>query len=111
MGNMKIVADSSANILALSNTPFASAPLKIITNDREFVDDSALDVDAMISYFQDYKEKSRTSCPNPSDWLNAFGDADDIFCVTITSGLSGSYNSACIAKQMYESEHPGKRVL
>lgn len=27
-----------------------------------------------------------------------------MFCVTITSGLSGSYNAACIAKQMYEAE-------
>lgn len=111
MRNMKIVADSSANILTLSKAAFASAPLKIITNDREFVDDSALDVDAMITYFENYKETSRTSCPNPSDWLDAFGDADDIFCVTITSGLSGSLNAACIAKQMYESEHPEKRVF
>ena len=38
------------------------------------------------------------------------GDADDVFCVAITSGLSGSYNAACIAKQMYEAEHEGARV-
>ena len=41
----------------------------------------------------------------------AFGDADDIICVTITSGLSGSYNSACSAKQIYEADHEGKRVF
>lgn len=110
MRTVKIVADSSANVLELQHTPFASAPLKIITAGKEFADEKLLDVDEMVSYFDTYQGKSQTSCPNPSDWLEAFGDADDIFCVTITSGLSGSYNAACIAKQMYETENVGKRV-
>ena len=110
MRKIKITADSSADLLTLEKTPFAAAPLKIITNDTEFVDDGALDVGGMVTWFDSYKGKSKTSCPNPADWLEAFGDADDVFCVTITSGLSGSYNAACIAKQMYESEHPGRRV-
>ena len=58
-----------------------------------------------------YKGKSKSSCPNTNDWLLAFGDAEDVFCVTITSGLSGSYNSACAAKRIYESENEGKRVF
>lgn len=110
MRNIKIVADSSANILRLKNIAFASAPLKIITKETEFVDDAALDVNGMVSWFESYKGKSKTSCPNPADWLEAFDDADEIYCVTITSGLSGSYNSACIAKQMYEAEHPQRQV-
>lgn len=110
MRKVKIVADSSANVLELQNTPFAAAPLKVITNDREFVDDNALDVDAMVSWFDSYKGKSKTSCPNPADWLEAFGDADEVYCITITSGLSGSYNAACIAKQMYEAENEGTHV-
>ena len=110
MKKVKIVADSSANVLTLNNTAFAAAPLKVITDTREFVDDAALDVDAMVSWFDSYKGKSKTSCPNPTDWLEAFEDADEVYCVTITSGLSGSYNAACIAKQMYESGNSGKRV-
>ena len=85
--------------------------MKVSTAEREFVDDARLDLDEMLDYFHAYKGKSQTSCPNPDDWMNAFGDADDIFCVTITSGLSGSYNSACVAKNMYEAEHPGARVF
>ena len=111
MRKMRIVADSSANLMALQHVPFASAPLKIRTAEREFVDDVRLDLDEMLDYFHSFKGKSQTSCPNPDDWLNAFGDGEDIFCVTITSGLSGSYNSACIAKEMYEAEHPGARVF
>ena len=110
MRSVKIVADSSANVLALDEIPFAAAPLKVITSDREFIDDGALDVAEMVAWFSSYKGKSKTSCPNPADWLEAFGDAQEVYCVTITSGLSGSHNAACIAKQMYETEHPGRRV-
>ena len=110
MRSVKIVADSSANLMELKSVAFDTAPLKIITAQREFVDNPQLDLEEMIRFFNTYKGKSQTSCPNPEDWLSAFGDAEDIFCVTITSGLSGSYNSACAAKQIYESENEGKRV-
>lgn len=110
MRNMKIVADSSCDLFTLKHAEFACAPLKIITDEKSFVDDTSLDVDSMVDYLYQYKGKSKSSCPNTTDWLDAFGDADDIFCVTITSGLSGSYNSACAAKQIYESEHEGRRV-
>lgn len=111
MRTAKIVADSSANLMKLDKVPFGVAPLKIITAQREFVDDATLNLEEMVNFFKGYKGRSQTSCPNPEDWLTAFGDAEDVYCVTITSGLSGSYNAACIAKNIYESEHPGRRVL
>ena len=107
---IRIVADSSSDLSSLECAEFASAPLKIITDGREFTDDGTLDVEEMVHYFDSYKGKSKTACPNPSDWLEAFGGADDVFCVTITSGLSGCYNTACAAKRIYETEHEGKRV-
>ena len=110
MRKIKIVADSSANIQSLEKIPFGSAPLKIITAEREFADDLNLNVDQMVEFFDSYKGKSKTSCPNPADWLEAFGDADEVYCVAITSGLSGSYNAACIAKEMYETENAGKQI-
>ena len=111
MRTMKIVADSSANMISLDAVSFASVPLKVITDSREFVDDAAANVNEMLQYLDAYKGKSKTSCPNTVDWLDAFGDAEDIFCVTITSGLSGSYNSACAAKQVYEADYPDRRVF
>lgn len=110
MRKIKIVSDSSSDILRLDHVDFASSFMKIITEEKEFVDDGDLDVDAMVNFFSKYKKRSQTSCPAPADWLDAFGDADDIICVTITSALSGSYNSACTAKRMYEEENEGKRV-
>ena len=111
MRSVKIVADSSANLMELKTVAFDAAPLKIITAQREFVDDRNLDLDEMIRFFKSYKGRSQSSCPNPEDWLTTFGDAEDVFCVAITSGLSGSYNAACVAKEMYETEHPGRRVF
>ena len=110
MRTVKIVADSSANLMALKTVAFDAAPLKIITAEREFVDDRQLDLEDMVRFFKSYKGRSQTSCPNSDDWLNAFADADDIFCVTITSGLSGSYNAACIARDLYQESYPDRRV-
>ena len=111
MRKFKIVADSSCDIFELRKVEFAGSPMKIITAEREFVDDEQLDVCEMVAFLNKYKGKSKSSCPNTNDWLSAFGDADDVFCVTITSGLSGSYNSACAAKKIYEAESEGKRVF
>ena len=110
MRKIKIVADSSCDIFELNGIEFVSAPMKVITDEQKFIDDASLDVDGMVDHLYQYKGKSKSSCPNTSDWLDAFGDADEIFCVTITSALSGSNNSASAAKRIYESENEGKRV-
>ena len=107
--NIKIVSDSASDILAIDGIQFASAPLKIITAEKEYIDTPDLDVYSMVTELKHYRGKSSTSCPNSTDWLNAFGDADVVFCVTITSALSGSYNSAMLAKQEYEKD--GRRVF
>lgn len=111
MRKIKIVADSSCDLFALKGADFACSPMKIITDEREFIDNEELEVSEMVEFLDTYKSASRSSCPNANDWLCAFGDADDIFCITITSALSGSYNSACAAKQIYEYEFPGRRVF
>ncbi|MBR5774202.1 MAG: DegV family protein [Clostridia bacterium] len=110
MRKIKIVADSSCDIFSLEHAELDTTPLKVTTAEREFVDDASLDVDDMVDFLYHFKGKSKSSCPNTNDWLDAFGDADEIFCVTITSGLSGSYNCAYAAKQIYEAENEGKRV-
>ena len=73
MRRIRIVADSSADILELEGVEYAFAPMKIITSAREFVDDEALDVEEMAEFLYKYKGHSRSSCPNVSDWLDTFG--------------------------------------
>lgn len=110
LADIKIIADSSADLITLSDINFSSAPLKIITAEKEFVDDDKLNVLEMADFLKEYSGKSSTSCPNTADWLEAFGDAKEIFCITITATLSGSYNAACLAKQTYEEQYPDRKV-
>ena len=108
--NYKIVADSSSDVLSIDKIPFANVPLVIHAGEKTFVDDENCDVDAMTAYMMSYKGKSSTACPGTQDWLDAFGDAEHVICVTITSGLSGSYNSARLAAEEYMAVYPGRRV-
>ena len=110
VNNFKIVADSSADLLSVAEVAFESVPLKIITDEREYVDDESLDVVGMLNDLAKYKGRSRTSCPNSEEYIKAFGDAENIFCITITSNLSGSCNAARAAAKTYMEEHPERRV-
>lgn len=109
--SVKIVADSSCDLVSLKGVDFAVAPLKIITNEKEYVDNKDLDVKAMVEEMKVYKGRSSTSCPNAAEWLETFGNAKYVFCVTITGGLSGSYNAALFAKEEYEAKYDGAKVF
>ena len=110
INKINIVADSSSDMAVFSEIPFCSAPLKIITANKEYIDNENLNVEAMVDDLLKYSGKSSTACPSPDDWLTAFGDSEYVFCVTITSNLSGSYNSACTAKGLYEEQYPDRKV-
>lgn len=108
--NFRIVTDSSSNVLSIENADYVSVPLKVITT-REYVDTPELDVAAMVEDLKNHKGKSGSSCPNVGEWLEAFGDAQYIFGVTITKHLSGSYNAAIQAASTYMDENPDRKVF
>ena len=107
----KIVVDSSSNLYVLKGADFACVPLKIITDAEEYRDTTELDAVAMAQTLRTYKGKTTTSCPNVSDWLVAYEGAEQVFVITITGTLSGSYNAALLAGEEYEREHEGARVF
>ncbi len=107
----KIVSDSASDIFALDGVDFASVPLKIITDNKEYIDTAELDVEGMAEELKKYKGTSGSSCPNMDDWYRAFGDSDCIFCVSITKNLSGSHNSATLAAQDYMENYPSRKVF
>mgnify|MGYP002516144677 FL=1 len=109
--NTKIVVDSAASLYALQGVNFECVPLKIITDDAEYVDNGTLDAVGMAQTLRTYKGKTSTSCPNVSDWLAAYEGADEVYAITITGTLSGSYNAAQLAAEEYQQENPGKRVF
>ena len=106
----KIVCDSAANLICLEGADFACVPLKIVTEQAEYVDDAHADVMKMVADLKLYKGRSSSSCPGVGDWLEAFGDAEEVFCLTISGNLSGSFNAARLARDTYEQEHPGRQV-
>lgn len=106
----RIVADSSCNLYSFEGVDFSSVPLKIVTDKKEYVDAPGLDVERMIGELAAYKGRSGTACPNMAEWLDAFGQAEGIFAIAITSSLSGSYNACVQAKAEYEQNYPGRKV-
>lgn len=112
-----VFTDSSSDLtsaeqlgLAGDDIAFGVAPLKINAGDREWDDVPETDIVEMVDYLASYSGKSGTSCPGTGDWIKAFNGAKEAFGVTITSHLSGSYNSAIVAKEVYEQENPEARV-
>lgn len=107
---IKYVADSSCDMYTGAFPDFISVPLLMYTDKDEFLDDGTIDIPDMIDKLAHYSGRSYTSCPSTDSWLKAFEGGDEIYVVTITSGLSGSYNSALVAKDMYLSEHPEAKI-
>ena len=107
----RIVVDSAASLYALDGVDFACVPLKVITDDAEYIDDGTMDAVGMAQTLRTYKGKTSTSCPNVGDWLAAYEGADEVYAITITGTLSGSCNAAQLAAEDYVQENPGKRVF
>ena len=113
-----IAVDSSSDLTCASqlglaesgDIGFGVASLKIQAGDRHWVDDADLDVAEMATFLSTYKGRSGTACPSVGVWLESFGDAEYVFTVAITSNLSGCHNAALQAKEIYEEQHPDRRV-
>jgi len=104
-----IVSDSSSNMFSLAGMNYTTVPMKVV-GAKEYVDTPALDLAGMVAGLKEFKGKSGSSCPNVQEWVDAFGDADEVYGVTISRNLSGSYNSAMQAAQVYMDANPGKKV-
>lgn len=111
----QIVVDSSADILVNefnnANCKINVAPLTIKIGQKEFVDDENLNVDELLKTMTESKEKQTTSCPSPEVFASLFREADYTFCITISSKLSGTYNSAILAKNIVENENKEVAVI
>ena len=106
----QIVSDSSSNIYHIEGVNYTTVPLKIVAGEKEYVDNPQLNVRGMVDDLKAYKGKSGSSCPNAQEWLEAFGDAEMVFGVTISRNLSGSYNAAQQAAQDFAEEHPNAKI-
>ena len=100
----QILVDSASDLmsdyLVDSEIGFKVVPLTINVGEKEYVDNDSLDIQKMLDDMHANK-KSSSACPSPESFLREFDNAEYTFIVTITSKLSGCYNSAVVAKNSY----------
>lgn len=109
-----IVSDSSIDMRSADFTnkeiKFITVPLKIVIGDKEYIDDESPDINNLLSDMKASKKASSSACPSPEMFAEAFRQSDNTICISMTSGLSGTYNSACIARDMVKEEFPEKNI-
>ena len=110
--NYKIVADSSCDLneALKEQLNIKLVPFKIDVDDKKFIDDEEMNTMELIDAMKNSPNPVRTSCPSPGDFVSEYRKADNIFAVTISGQLSGTYNSAVLAKDMIQEEEPEKFV-
>lgn len=109
----KIVADSSCDTTKEMEAThnISIAPLSFTLDGIEYIDDDTLDLDDYLRKIDKSKNVPKSACPSIHEYLDRFeeGDSDCVFGVTLSSELSGSYNSAMNARDMYLEKHPDKK--
>ncbi len=108
---VRIVADSSANLVSRPEQNFVAVPMTINTDEKEYVDDEKLDVFQMLDEMAEYTGRTGTACPAPGQWLDAFEGSEETICIALTGTLSGCYNSAVSAADMYLEDHPEAKIF
>ena len=109
-----IIVDSSCDMYmneSYENDTFmARVPLRLRVGEKEYIDDFDLDIVSFMNEMSACAEATGSAAPSPEEWYNAYKNADEIFVVTITGALSGTYSSAVVGKNMFLEDYPEKKV-
>lgn len=107
-----IVCDSCTDITSEDKKRgcFAMVPLTIHVDGRDFIDDETFDQQEFLEAVRNSSGELKSSCPAPEAYMEAYKKADDIYVVTLSANLSGSYNSAMLAAKLYEEEYGKKNI-
>ena len=110
----KIVGDSCLDLTRemREDRRFQLVPLTLQVDDAMIVDDEGFDQAGFLQLVRESKECPKTACPSPEAFKKAYEcEEEDVYVITISSHLSGSYNSAMVGKSLYEEEHGHKNIL
>ena len=109
-----IVSDTSCDLYTLEGGEgifdFATIPFTIRIGGKEYIDNKDMPVEEMLTANESHSEMAQTACPSPEDWRACFAAPGPVVAFTISSALSGSYNSACTARNMLREEDPAKQI-
>ncbi len=108
----RIIGDSCTDLpKELKEDPhFKLVPLTLVVDDASIVDDESFNQADFLEKVRLSPNSPKSACPSPEDYMKYFDFDGDVYIVTLSSQLSGSYNSAELAKKLYLEEHPNKKV-
>ena len=107
-----IVCDSCTDLTEedLKKGCYTLVPLTLLVDGEEIIDDETFDKADFLAKVAASKESVKSACPAPESYMEAYSKADDIYVVTLSAELSGSYNSAVLGKNLYEEENGTKNI-
>ena len=107
-----IVCDSCTDLTEedLKKGCYTLVPLTLLVDGEEIIDDETFDQADFLAKVAASKESVKSACPAPESYMEAYSKADDIYVVTLSVELSGSYNSAVLGKNLYEEENGTKNI-
>ena len=103
----KIVIDSCGELLEQwkQDERFESVPLTLTVGSENIIDDETFDQADFLQKVAACPECPKSACPSPESYRKAFDcEADHVYCVTLSSELSGSYNSAVLGASLLHEE-------
>lgn len=110
----KIVVDSCCELPEeLKHDPrYEIVPLTLIVGDSyERLDDDGFDQKEFLRAVAECPVSPRSACPSPEKYMEAYRtNADHVYVVTLSSKLSGSYNSAVLGKNLYHETYGEKQI-
>ena len=109
----KIIVDSCGELTDVCKESgfYENVPLSIDIDGYQIMDDETFDQADFLERVAASPNCPKSSCPSPERYMEAFeGDAEHIYVVTLSAELSGSYNSAQLAKRLYEEKHKEKQI-
>lgn len=109
----KIIVDSCGELTDVCKESgfYENVPLSIDIDGYQIMDDETFDQEDFLKRVAASPNCPKSSCPSPERYMEAFeGDAEHIYVVTLSAELSGSYNSAQLAKRLYEEKHKEKQI-
>mgnify|MGYP000627996392 FL=1 len=109
----KIIIDSCGELLDewKKDECFESIPLTLMVGAEQIIDDETFDQADFIDKVAACPECPKSACPSPERYMRAYDcEAEHIYAVTLSSELSGSYNSAILGKNLFLEEQPEKKV-
>lgn len=104
----RIVVDSCCELpdQYYTDERFIRIPLELQIGDYRIPDDDDFNQLDFIRRVAESAECARSACPPPEKFMQAYSsDVSDIYVVTLSAKLSGSYNAAVLAADLYEEEY------